>query len=479
MTELLCQNIRQSSMLNNPKKLQRALGAVILLTISGCAMQSSNDVAAISKQIQSVSTQPLQHNISQAEQQLAATRVRELLQQPLTVALAVELAILNNPEIQAELWSLGIAQSDLRQLSSLPNPGLKITRSLGGDRSTELEFGFNLLSLLTLPAMRDLATQDFIIARLAVAQRIAQLIHETKLAYWQAVATAEVLAFVEKVHISTEASAELARRMAQTGNFNKLQFLREQSFLSDSSLNLLAARHSVHQSHEKLKRQLGLWQADVVMKLPERLPEIPKNTPTIAAIAQQSLDQRLDVQLVKLQLKRLADQADLTGATRLVNVFSAEVSTNLQHSDERSYSLIFELPIFDAGQHRVSKIAAQYQQAFAQATAVGVKASSELRQSFYNYQMQHDIALHYQQTVLPLQQQIAEENQLLYNGMFISVFDLLADARSQISAVTNAIQANRDFWLTQAELEMTMIGTPGTTMMAPASQPTAAKPAAH
>ena len=52
--------------------------------------------------------------------------------------------------------------------------------------------------------------------------------------------------------------------------------------------------------------------------------------------------------------------------------------------------------------------------------------------------MQHDIALHYQQTVLPLQQQIAEENQLLYNGMFISVFDLLADARSQISAETIA-----------------------------------------
>lgn len=479
MTEILCQNIRQSSMLNNQKGLQRALGAVFLLTITGCAVQSSDDVAVISKQIQSVSTQSLQHHISQAEQQLAATRVRELLQQPLSVTQAVELAILNNPEIQAELWSLGIAQSDLRQLSSLPNPGVKITRSLGGDRSTELEFGFNLLSLLTLPTMRDLATQDLMLARLAVAQRIAQLIHETKLAYWQAVAAGEELAFVEKVHTSTEASAELARRMAQTGNFNKLQFLREQSYLSDSSLNLLAARHSAHSSHEKLKRQLGLWQGDVVLQLPQQLPQVPKNRPSLAPIAQQSLDQRLDVQLVKLQLQRLSDQADLTRATRLVNVFSAEVATNLQHSDERSYSLIFELPIFDAGQHRVSKIAAQYQQAFAQATAVGIKASSELRQSFYNYQMQHDIALHYQQTVLPLQRQIAEENQLLYNGMFISVFDLLADARSQTSAVTRAIQANRDFWLTHAELEMTMIGTPGATMMAPALQPAAAKAAAH
>jgi len=479
MTHFVSQTVRQNSELENRKTLQRIIGAVLLLTITGCAVQSSDDVAVISQQIQSVSTQPLQQDISPAEQQLAAARVRELLQQRLSVSQAVELAILNNPEIQAELWSLGIAQSDLRQLSSLPNPGLKITRSLGGESNTEVEFGFNLLSLLTLPAMRDLATQDFMLTRISVAQRIAQLIHETKLAYWQAVAAGEVLAFVEKVHSGTEASAELARRMAQTGNFNKLKFLREQSFLSDSSLNLLAARHSVHSSNEKLKRQLGLWQADAIVQLPERLPEVPKDRPAIAPIAQQSLDQRLDVQLVKLQLQRLADQADLIGATRLVNVFAAEVSTNLQHSDERSFSLIFELPIFDAGQHRVSKIAAQYQQAFAQATAVGIKASSELRQSFYNYKLQHDIALHYQQTVLPLQQQIAEENQLLYNGMFISVFDLLADARNQISAVTSAIQANRDFWLTRAELEMTMVGTPGVTIMTPALQQAASKPAAH
>ncbi len=446
------------------------LFSTLLLALSGCAVNTGDDVAVISKQLQSVTAHALSQPLTKAEQDTAASRVQALLQQSLTLPQAVEIAILNNPDIQAELWSLGIAQADLSQLSTMPNPGIKITRETGGDGSTELEFGFNLLALLTLPTVRDLALQDYSMTRLATAQRIALIIHNTKLAYWHAVAAGEGLAFVEKVQQSTEASAELAKRMAATGNFNKLQFLREQSFLSDSTLNLVLARQALHSSREKLKRQLGLWQHDDLLKLPQRLPEVPAARKPAAEIeqhTQQSLDQRLDVQLAKMQLTRLADQAGLTRATRLVNVFSAEVAGNLQHSDERSYSLIFELPIFDAGQHRLKRGEAQYQQALAQATAVGIQARAELQQNFYNYQTQHDIALHYQQTVLPLAQQIAEENQLLYNGMFISVFELLADARSQISAVTGTINANRDFLIATAELEMAQIGTPGTNFPAP------------
>ena len=471
--------------MNNQKYLPLLLSTVVL-ALGGCAVQSGDDVVVMSSQLQSVTSQSLHHPISKNEQETAAAKVRELLQQPLTLQQAVEIAILNNPNIQAELWSLGITQADLRQLSTMPNPGVKITRETGGEGSTELEFGFNLLALLTLPTVRDLALQDYSMARLATAQRIAMIIHNTKLAYWHTVAAAEVLTFVEKVQQSTEASAELAKRMAATGNFNKLQFLREQSFLSDSTLNLVLARQALYSSREKLKRQLGLWQNDELLKLPKQLPPVPKTIDVQkdreqinAKTAQQSLDQRLDVQLAKMQLTRLADQAGLTRATRFVNVFSAEVAGNLQHSDERSYSLIFELPLFDAGQHRLQRGEAQYQQAVAQATSIGIQARSELQQSLYNYQTQLDIALHYQQTVLPLAQQIAEENQLLYNGMFISVFELLADARSQIGAVTGTINANRDFLIATAELEMAQIGTPGTDFPAPLLQPTKSSAGGH
>jgi len=467
----------------NQQQLKSLFMSMLVLIISGCAINTDDDKVFISEKIQTITEQSLSQPLTRTEQEIAAARVRQLLSQPLSLDQAVEIAILNSPAIQAELWSLGIAQADLQQLSLIPNPGVKISRDIGSDGSTELEFGFNLLALITLPKVRDIARQEFEVKRLATAQRISSLIHNTKVDYWQAVAASEVLTYLEKVQPGTEATAELAKRMAATGNFNKLQFLREQSFLSDSTLQLALARQAHMSSLQKLRRQLGLWQHSLPLILPERLPQVPAIQPPVAEIAQQSLSNRLDIQLATMQLSKLAAELQLTKATRLVNVFEGEISGNLDDSSERSYSLIFELPLFDAGQYRLNQQQARYQQAFAEASAVGVNARAELQQSLYNYQIHYDIAVHYQHTVLPIAQQIAEENQLLYNGMFISVFELLADARSQISAVTRAIEANRDYWVAKAELEMAQIGTPDsnfpTQLSKPSSAPAAKKKAGH
>jgi hypothetical protein len=59
---------------------------------------------------------------------------------------------------------------------------------------------------------------------------------------------------------------------------------------------------------------------------------------------------------------------------------------------------------------------------------------------------------------VPIKKRISEENQLRYNGMLIGVFELLADARIQITSVNSAIEALRDFWIAQADLEMALIG---------------------
>ena len=61
---------------------------------------------------------------------------------------------------------------------------------------------------------------------------------------------------------------------------------------------------------------------------------------------------------------------------------------------------------------------------------------------------------------MPLRQRIAEENLLRYNGMLIGVFELLADARAQIASVNSSIDALRDFWIAQADLDMALIGKP-------------------
>jgi hypothetical protein len=62
--------------------------------------------------------------------------------------------------------------------------------------------------------------------------------------------------------------------------------------------------------------------------------------------------------------------------------------------------------------------------------------------------------------------------------MIIGVFELLADAKDQVSTVIAAINAEQQFWLADAALKASVIGRPTTTAIAPAAAaaPSAAAP---
>jgi outer membrane protein TolC len=83
-------------------------------------------------------------------------------------------------------------------------------------------------------------------------------------------------------------------------------------------------------------------------------------------------------------------------------------------------------------------------------------APSELRSSYATYRNAYDLAKHYRDEVLPLQKIIAEEATLRYNGMFIGVFELLAENREQTKMVIAAIAATQAFWLADAGFQDTL-----------------------
>ncbi|RYH67266.1 MAG: transporter, partial [Alcaligenaceae bacterium] len=76
------------------------------------------------------------------------------------------------------------------------------------------------------------------------------------------------------------------------------------------------------------------------------------------------------------------------------------------------------------------------------------------------YRTAYDIARHHRDEVIPLRKTISEENQLRYNGMLISVFELLADSRDQVNSVMAALNAEQQFWLADAALQASLIGKP-------------------
>src|SRR5690606_31235682 len=140
---------------------------------------------------------------------------------------------------------------------------------------------------------------------------------------------------------------------------------------------------------------------------------------------------------------------------------------------QTGYEIELRLPIFDWGTARNARAEYAYMQAVDRAADTAVKARSEVREAYSAYRTAFDLAKHYRDEIVPLRKRIADENVLRYNGMLISVFELLADARQQIAAVNGYIEALREFWLAEAALQLALTGAspgaiaPGSSAMMP------------
>ncbi|MGH6623310.1 MAG: TolC family protein, partial [Burkholderiaceae bacterium] len=258
---------------------------------------------------------------SDAEQQTVAARVNELLAQPLSVDSAVQVALINNKGLQAGYYELGLSEADLVQAGRLPNPGFVFARKTQGDElEIERLFTINLMRLLTMPLAMDIESRRFEQTQRAVTMQMLSLASDTRKAYFEAVAAEETVRYMRRAMESAQAGADLARRMAQVGNFNKLQQAREQGFYADAALSLARAEQARTASRERLIRLmgLGLRAGETEFRLPERLPDLPKQADELPDIEQQAMKQRLDIQSARLSTEALAANLGLTKATRFI-----------------------------------------------------------------------------------------------------------------------------------------------------------------
>lgn len=393
----------------------------------------------------------------------AAQRVKELLASPLTVDDAVQIALLNNRGLQASFYELGISESDFVQAGRLPNPGFSFSRTRqGSEVEIDRSLTFNIAHLLTMPLTRQMEQRRFEQTKREVTMQMLSLAAETRKAYYMAVAADQTMLYMQQVKKAADAGAELAGRLAQAGNYNKLQQAREQGFFAEAALNLARAEQAQTRSKEKLTRLMGLWGPQTAFTLPLRLPDLPKKPNDMANVEQMAMAQRLDVQAARLSTEQLAKNLGLSKATRFINVLEVGAIRNTFNDQpvQRGYLVTLELPLFDWSGAKVAKAEALYMQALNRTTEIAINARSEVREAYLGYRSSYDIAMHYQNEIVPLKKRVSEENQLRYNGMLIGVFDLLADARSQIASVNSAIEASRDFWIAQADLEMSLLGRP-------------------
>jgi len=403
---------------------------------------------------------------SAEEADTAQARVSEVLRQPLTADTAVELALLNNRGLQASFSQLGIAEADLVQAGRLRNPVFSFGRMALGGGAVEIERSvmFDVLSLLTMPVATKVQQRNFEQAQLRAAYEAVGIAAETRKAFYSAVASQELVRYFQQVKEAADASNELAKRMLRAGNFNKLAQMREQSFYADATASLARAQQQAVADRERLTRLLGLSGDQLGFKLPERLPDLPKETIEPKDAEQAAIDKRLDVLMAKRSTEATARSLGLTNATRFLNGLEVGYQNKSETGEERQngYEIELPIPLFDFGSARSARAEATYMQAVHRTAEVAVNARSEVRETYSAYRTAYDLAKHYRDEVVPLRKRISEENLLRYNGMLIGVFELLADSREQVRSVTDYVQSLRDFWVAESNLQTALTGrSPG------------------
>lgn len=463
------------------RPLALGIGALIL---SGCATVSPDGGADAVSTLTKARTG---HTVERTTETSAPKRdstIDQLLSQPLNAEAAARIALLNNRNLQASLAELGVAEADMVQAGRLRNPGFSFSRLRNGeDIEIERSIMFDLVGLLTMPIRSNIERGRFEATKLRVAADAVKLAGDARRAWFNAVAAQQTALYMEQAKDAAEAAAELGQRMAKAGNWSKLDYAREQAFYADATAQLARARHNATAAREQLTRLLGLWGKRAEYRLPDRLPDLPQAPKQSTDMETEAMRQRLDVQMAKLDAEATASALGLTRATGFINVLHAGYRNKSETGTSRSngYEIELELPLFDWGGAKNAKAEALYMQSVHRTAETAINARSQVREAWSAYRTSYDLARHYRDEIVPLRKKISDEMLLRYNGMLTGVFELLADARAQIASVNAAIEAQRDFWLADTDLQMAINGNGGasTPMRATAAGSAGAEQQAH
>ena len=393
----------------------------------------------------------------------AAEKLGSLLKDNLTADDAVQIALLNNRELQGVYSDLGVAQADLVQAGLLSNPifdaSIKWPTSGGGQPDLELAAVMNFLDIFYLPLRKRVATARFEETKTRVSGMVLDFAVRVRTAFYVHQANEQMLELRQTVVQALTASFDLTRRLHDAGNITDLDFARERALLETGKLSLRSAEIALRQSREELNILMGLWGKQTEWQTDQRLPGILEQAIQTEDIERVALDRSVDLLQARQRLLAAGEQLGLNRATALMA--ESHIGGLGERNDgawEAGPVLEFPIPLFDQGQARTGRAAAELRRAQQNYYSIAVKIRATARALRDHAQGARDRALYYRDIMLPLHERIVNETQLQYNAMQLGPIQLLRAREQQIETGAAYVEALRDYWLVRTELAQLVSG---------------------
>jgi len=451
--------------IQNSQITAAAILSLLALLAAGCATPSAS-LDHVQAMIGERSAKRVHWNRGGPEDAVIAEGMQALLRRPLTAERAVQIALLNNRELQARFEEIGIAQADVIQAGLLNNPNFAASvrfpdRSPSGTNA-EFSIAQNFLDLLVMPLRKRVAAARVAETETRAADGVLKLAAEVKIAFYTAQGRRQLLDRLRVVSETNETAAEFTKRLHDAGNTSDLELANQQGSYEQSHLEVAQTELQVRRDRERLNRLLGVWGTDTNWTIGDHLPELPESDSSFRHLESRAIAQRLDLQAARMRLDLIGESLAVRTRTRYLPA-EIKLGVDTERDPDRQRvtgpTLDLELPIFNQGQGEIAKLSAQYRQAQREMEAMAVNIRSEVREARDQLVAARDLASYIGKRLLPTQQQALNLTLQQYNYMLKGPYDLLLAKQNEVAAERSYIEAWRDYWIARAELERAVGGS--------------------
>ncbi len=434
---------------------------VAILVTSVCSAASlDQSFGDVSNTVLSRTGKRVQWNRGTPQDAAAEAYVRSLLKRPLTANAAVQVALLNNHELQATYEEIGIAQADVIEAGLLRNPLFSIERRFPG-QALEIELLTQFIDILFLPIRKRAAKAQLEAAKSRVGNEILKTAAEVRAAFYEHQGNLQLGDLGVEVEKAAAASAEAALQLHQAGNTRDLDLANEEAMHVQAKLDLAKGQALAIESREKLNKLIGAWGEQTNWTIAPRLPDPPRKEVGVARLESRAIEQRLD--LAALRYEALG-QAQSLGFARFQEVaqqfeIGGHYVREIPGEHSTGPSIRIPIPLFNFGQGVKARGEAKLRQLQQRYLGLAVQIRSDVRIARDRMLNARAIVDYSQGTALPLRRRVIEESQLQYNAMQVSLSDLLRAKQEEVNAARQSVEAQRDYWIARAELEKAVGGT--------------------
>ena len=392
--------------------------------------------------------------------------VAALIQEPLTTETAVQIGLLNNRGLQAELEEISIAQADLVQAGLVSNPtfGLGILFAHSSENVNKQEFSLtqDLLDFVLLSPRKKIAVGELERTKLRVATELLDFIAQVKQAFYSLQSSVQLANRLKLILEINQAGADLAQKQFEAGTLNELDLANQQALYQETRASLALAEIQIRLNREQVNRLLGLWGDLIKWEIVEQLPPIPEEDLSLPEWETIALERRLDLAASRLGVNVLRKALSLKKKTRF---FPLGIEFGVGHEREPENihvtgpTLQIALPIFDVGRASVARLESQVRQSERRLEALTSNARSDVREARDWLLSSRELARYYRETLLPQRVRILDLTQRHYNMMLKGTYDLLIAKQSEVSTERAYVETWRDYWLARTQLERAVGGT--------------------